>query len=577
MWIDLIALEKVRFGLLAYFYDISSLTFSKDTRFHFEKIDPIEARFKKPFDSNVINTVVQGAILSEMKGTLSKMSTERFTMRWVVQPMNSEKVFPLISSVWKGERRADGHAYYIAPDRNLLKKDTEGDLCILKEKDFSKSYEAITTNDRNTLLKINSSRANLQFLDKSFSGFWKEQEPKLSSYSFIVEETYNVSWSDKDGVSFVPSKDNPQRLFVSIPFELGFSESEKQNELLTRRNKLLGVDIGEYGIAIYLLDADSMGEKVLTSFIFEPSLRRIREGIREGKESQRAGTFSIPSTRVQRLRDNAITILRNRIHAIVVSHNARPVYEKEVSAFESGSGKISKIYHSVKRSDVFQENPADKLEADLVWGKYSKLIGREVSAYATSYSCSHCHESVYAYITKGEYEMEYKVIDVISAWKDKKGRPQSIFVIDVEGVHVKGFLKKSCTAGDYLNGKEAQKAIRDYARPPLPIFFERHDGERVFKKLGINKEEFKKRRGNQAIWVCPFCDAISDADVQAALWIALKGWLNLHISSNLDEQQYFKDMTIQGGWADKSIKEKMRFLLQFAKEKKIPPVQLEDC
>ena len=130
-------------------------------------------------------------------------------------------------------------------------------------------------------------------------------------------------------------------------------------------------------------------------------MRKIRDGIKENVKRQKAGTFSIPNTTLKRVRDNAITKVRNKIHSLTLKHNARTVYEKEVSAFESGSGKISKIYDSIKQSDVYKKDgtSADELERNLVWGKDPKSIGNNASAYATSYMCSKCHKSIYTLCT----------------------------------------------------------------------------------------------------------------------------------------------------------------------------------
>ena len=108
------------------------------------------------------------------------------------------------------------------------------------------------------VFKLRSSKHQLQFLDNSFSDAWNEFSPTLASYSFIYEEGVNISW--KDGRP--ECKTEEERIYVSIPFKIGFkSKSKKRNKQLEQRKKLLGVDIGEYGVACYLLDSEKLNAK----------------------------------------------------------------------------------------------------------------------------------------------------------------------------------------------------------------------------------------------------------------------------------------------------------------------------
>ena len=591
IWLDLVALEKIRIGLLAYFYDISATTFPKNKDFvkHYPNVSVIEKRFKQK-DSDAVNTIVQTGFLSEMKGTLSKMSVGKLMARYVVQPMNSEDGFPIVlmpqgekderyfvSPKTKGEIRKDGKKK--EPNAQMLKN-----RCKVANPD---NIESVFV-EKEGLFEVQSSRAQMQFLHKSFSGFWKEYTPTLLTHSFIFEEFFDVKWSDA-GCVIQPTKDanggDKKKMFVSIPFKIGYETSKERNDALDRRNALLGVDIGEYGVATYLLDAEHMGKSTHRSFVYEPSLRKIKEGIQENKEKQKAGTFSVPNTKVKRLRDNATTILRNRIHDLVVRNNARPVYEKEVSAFESGSGKVSKIYHSLKRSDVYHESPTEEAVGDLVWGSKSKLIGKDVSAYGTSYMCSKCHKSIYTLIGREEYGKQYKIKDVDSKKvqkSDGKSKYQHIVEFDIDGERVKGYIEsdKQKEVGDVVDGKTAQKAVKEYARPPMKIFLDRHGGKKVLDALGIDSRQFEDVRGSQAIYVCPFCGHIADADIQAAMWVALKGWLQLHLPStdkNKSEKVIFKNKEIQQKWGKESdLKKKLKYLMEYAKKKKIPAIGLEN-
>ena len=91
-WLDFIAIEKIATGLLFHFYDLKPNLNDKKLRNHFVKIDVVKVRYNK-LDNNAYNTIIQTAILAEMRGTVSKMSTNQLICRYVVQPINSEQKF----------------------------------------------------------------------------------------------------------------------------------------------------------------------------------------------------------------------------------------------------------------------------------------------------------------------------------------------------------------------------------------------------------------------------------------------------------------------------------------------------
>ena len=599
-WIGLLEIEKVRTGLLAAFYDISPIKKELDAlkeRGHFPNIEVVFNRFKdedkkKP---ESIGTVIQQAVLSEMKGTVSKMSTTDLIARYVVQPQDVEKSVPLATDIPEyGSKRKKGMGYYVNIQK-LFKEEggvdssKEEKYQMVDKKDPSKGLKR-TELHKEHLLQIQSSTFQTQFLDNIFSGRWEEVSPIISSYSFIYEEYYKISWGN-DGVCISLDKEKVPRLFVSIPFKLGFEHNKERNEKLAQRENFLGIDIGEYGVALYLLDTKNFDTSIYTQFFYDPTLRKIRGSVKENKKRQRSGTFSVPNTYTKRLRDQAITRLRNKVHSVVVQNEAWPVYEKEVSAFESGSGKISKIYHSLKQSDVFSENSAGYMERGLVWGKGkrkdSKPIGRDVGAYATSYMCSHCNESIYKYISNDDsnYDPPKKKVkeEGIELYSVKEVENGRTVIFDVEGVDVCGYIegKDQIKKGDKKTGKEVVNAVKKYARAPIKSILQRC---KEFKKefdtvLPGNKEDekveiFEKVCGTQAVYTCPFCRKVSDADVQAALWVALRGYLNMLASG--DKNDYWGKK--QGGdfdrgkWEKGSGKEKIQYLLDFAKKKEIPPV-----
>ena len=580
-WADFVEIEKIYMGLLSSLYDIKNVTFPK--KLHQDLLYPtipmIEGRFNEK-NSEMVNAVLQNSILSEMKGTLGTMTRTDDVARYVVQPIASEKKYPIIK---KGER------FYISQKSigEIRKNKGDKNALMLSSKEVTKANLEKVCVDESELLPIHTSKHQIQFLKQTFSGNWSNLNPKIAEYSFIYEHDISVDWSN-DGCKITPIK-NTDRLFVSIPINIGNEKSTERDTELEKRKKLLGIDIGEYGVASYLLDGENMKKGSNTKFLYSNEMRNISKGIKKNKERQKVGIFSSHNDYIKRVRDKAIGEIRNRIHALVVETDARPIYESQVTSFESGSGKISKLYHSLQKSDIYSQIEADKAVASHIWGKNSKNMGRNTSAYATSYMCSCCHKSVYTLIPKSKDDEKYKIIDVIKTFKAKNGKVNSIVKFDVDNQSVIGYImsNKSQKIGSMVNGKTVKNAIKKYARPPIDVFIKQHGGDKIFKKSNVKPDEFKERRGNQAIYVCPFCGHFADADKQAALWVALKSWMNMHVAVKSSDGKNKpavivdkENKIITEGWSDSknNLTEKMLFLMKYARNKKIPKVEFDcDC
>ena len=592
-WLDFVEIQRIRTGIIAYFFDISEikkLFESSKLKEKFAKVDIIRERYGNNLTGVEVNSVIQTAILSEMRGTLSSISTKKIISRYVLQPVDVEKRYPLLTTGAFNERekrakrdirkRSSAEKYFVDfnlcedkvkdKDRNDSTEQFEKIYGLENKKLNNETLKEKKKINKRTCLELRSSKYQIQFLDNSLSGVWKEFKPEISSYSLIYEEEYDICWENEKLTFKIATEKRinkktrkkiereKRNLYVSIPINLGFTKDEREPEKheirLDRRTKFLGVDIGEYGVAIYLLDKNNINDpEPYMSFIHEPTLRKIREGIKGNVRQQRAGTFPIPNTYVKRIRENAITILRNRIHDIVLKHNAKVIYEKDVDAFESGSGAISKIYKSLKRADVYSVNSIDELERGLVWGliedeknkklkkRLGKSVGSNVSAYATSYLCSKCHRSIYVLIGDDERDKKYEVKEIKNSSSDENKEKEYQLLFEIQGERVLGYVNSEKEFKGKITGKEIVKAVRDFARPPLKVFL-----RNVNSKEKFNGENFEKTRGNQGIFICPFldCNSIMDADKQAAMWIALKGFLNCHLPKKGDdkknENKYFQ-------------------------------------
>lgn len=574
-WVCFIEIEKIRFGLITSFYDVSSWRKElgdRNLQAHFPKIKTIFER-SKPSDrssNRVINAVINTAIFSEMKGTISKMTTKEVINRYVVQPIDSEQKFNLVTSseLRYGQRRNRHQSYYINFNFANKPDNLKQDYHAFDTKKINSGTFKVKKLDGESLLRLNSSHYQMQFLDNALSNKkWQSFDIKRMSYSFIYEETCQISWSDADPRPTITKKKNSDRLFVSMPFEFNKPKAALPKDYPSR---YLGLDIGEYGVASYVLDTNDLTNRnAPTSFIYNKSLRLIREGIQENKDRQKAGTFSIPNSKIQRLRDNATTAIRNRIHRLVVEHQAKPVYEREVSAFESGSGKISKIYRSIQSSDIFEGTSVNELERKNIWG-LRRAIGANTGAYATSYSCSGCCRSIYGFMDKSHYTKSYAV-EVLNQSLHKE---EKTIKVDLDqhdqnssGYNlVFGYVKKNIKIGDLssMDGEDVMKAVRNFARPPTKIILDNVKSAEFKKSKFKDAEEFELVAGSQAFFRCPFdgCGYVADADIQAAFWIAFRGYLD----KQRDKDTKYRNM---------GMLEKVQFILSEAKNLGIKPIKFD--
>lgn len=467
--LDAVEIEKTRAACVIHLQPDISASIPPHIQKDFYKAAPFVKAFAKggKLKGGQLGTFINTIICSELRGTLSRMTLEQYIVRATVQFENLKKSFPL-------RHDSDKKRWFMET------KDAEGN---------SISFP------------IRSSKYQTQFLEKSANpkgGITM----KPGDHSLIAERKLAVEW-EKTEDGFKPSLKtlSDERVFVSIPFEISGGEE-------TKTKRLLGIDTGEYGLAYTVLETSPKLKIVKRDFISHPSLGKIRETIRHGKTRQRTGMFRESSTKLADIRENAIGALRNRIHDIAVRYKAATIYEEQTSAFESYNSpkKVSKVYKSVKRADIYnkrQEIKADKDERKLVWGT-AKAHGREVDAYATSNICSSCGESIYAHITREREKESFPVTY-------EKGGFCKIKV----GKHdINGISKQS---GNAMTGREAINAVKNFSRQPVENLVGKNPGFQNQREA----EEFKEKRGNQPVFTCPFCGHISDADIQASLIVAL--------------------------------------------------------
>jgi hypothetical protein len=244
----------------------------------------------------------------------------------------------------------------------------------------------------------------------------------------------------------------------------------------------------------------------------DPQQQTLKKAVQDLRSKQVRATFSSPDTRVARIRESLIGSYRNQLEDLAMRKNATLCFEYEVSGFESGGAKIAKVYNSVKRGDV--DKGENKDVKDRVWGQRGdNNWAYETTAAGTSQFCTKCKRwSSLAINESGTYE--------IAEYQD------GLYKARINDGEVRLFSKKPTAR---LNGRELKSAIYKAMRPNI-------DGEGMAIVKRQKAAQWKaierefgagKPRGNIGIYICPYtdCHHISDADIQAAFSIAVRGYL----------------------------------------------------
>ncbi len=344
-----------------------------------------------------------------------------------------------------------------------------------------------------------------------------------------MEENYKISWDlEAKRPQFLPEiGSRKNKIYLTLPFQLEAKRTKevaKIGVIAAERQKypFLGVDVGEYGLAYCLVSfADKAIKAEKAGFIYDKNIANIKDKFAQIQQQSRKGAFAEKDTVVARVRENAIGTLRNKVHVVLTEDKgASVIYEFSISNFETGSGRTTAIYNSVKRADVELQSEADKQIHNHVWGGYTKLPGTHLSAFASSYTCSGCGRSLYQL---GKNDL---------AGAEIIGREGNVVKIKTPRGEIRGYAKEAKYGPGFkffpneAGLKEFRKIVKDFARPPVG-----EKSEVLAKFAGFSqkarREELKAKRGNSFIFVCPFadCHLAVDADLQAAFMMALRGYL----------------------------------------------------
>ncbi|MCL2680062.1 MAG: type V CRISPR-associated protein Cas12d, partial [Coriobacteriia bacterium] len=230
------------------------------------------------------------------------------------------------------------------------------------------------------------------------------------------------------------------------------------------------------------------------------------------RERQVRATFSAPDTKIARVRESLIGSYRNQLQDLSVRKNARLCFEYEVSSFESKGARISKVYDSIKRGDIRKRD--NNLENKMAWGdRGADNWGLEITAAGTSQLCTACKSWASLDVSdSADYELFEHEDGLLSAKLDSH--------------RVVRLYASKNNAGDVVKGKDLKGMIYKAMRPNadgagMDIVKHSYNWADLEKDFGA-----KKRRGNMALYVCPYVDCrhIADADLQAAFNVAVRGY-----------------------------------------------------
>ena len=534
--IECVEIEKIKLGILFtlynYEYSINKDILSIENTFesaisYLERYNKENPNNQNKLSGSKLSTFIQAGILSEIKGAVNRLSRDSFTERYIVQPISSEKNYPIVKiteQITEKDKIKNKIKWGIIDKKNsIIKKELKKDdnkndyyeVEIKNTKSFGENaFQKMFIKKDTNILYFNTSKYQLQFLTKYIENWWKDKAKiSIASYSFIIENIIESKWDigNYKLSSPIPVK---QQLFVSVPFKMDAKESAlpkiPKNGKGEGRTKIIGIDIGESGVAYTIIETkDNKVNNIIDSgFIYEPMVKAVRGYKKTIIAQQQKGTFAISNTKLERLRENAYTSIRNKIHNIAIRENAIPVYEREVSNFETGSSKVTAVYESIKRGDVSTKgNPAEEAERKLIWGNTNQF-GNTIGAYATSYLCINCGYSPYTRFEEEKNKLEEEKNKLNNNKDEDKKRAKEI-------------------------NNEIDKLKIDLR-------------EEKNKSRPSNKDEksnFVKERGNSAVYCCQNKDCEFnkqkieiDADTQAAYWIALKGLIKIIKKDTKDDK-----------------------------------------
>lgn len=522
----------------------------KDLNF-FSNIAKYFETFGNVVEKQGLSYFIQSIFFSEFKGAATLYTKNKYLAKYNIQIIHSNEKFPLYyySNNLKNHNKLlnpkdlirEKHNYFVSL-KKIKSKNKDLEFLLLNKDNFQKIYNSFEDN-KNDLLKLESSFYQIQFLEKFIykPKNWENSKIELSEWSFILEKEYEIKWDLENKIPILNEIQNSKKnkLYIAIPFKISSYQKEYEEIKKSKENYILGVDVGEYGIGWVLINYKNKELKIINKgFFVSKNIAKIKDEFSKIQKKSQKGIFNESSNLISEIRKNAIGELRNKIHSVFIFYHSKNIcYEYSINAFETGSGKTTAIYKSIKKSDTLSIIDADKKEQMHIWGKKLNReieIGKNLSSYASSYICSKCGKSLYQLKETDLENNEIKIIEREGNILKIKTPYGNVYAYSLKKEHKVDFIFNKTKS----SFKELQKIIKDFARPPL------NNNSEVIRKFTNLKENeidiLHQKRGSSCVFVCPFCLHVSDADIQAALMMSIRGVINNETKSKGEKIDYFQ-------------------------------------
>lgn len=534
---DIIQLDRTIMSIYMKATEIENLKLLESTTYNFLLSANNYVKFRKweindEIPIKDISSFVQKYYYTEARGALNRISKEKFIKRYVMNYIGIHNDYVLCRNT------SNGKFGYLNPQK--AKKTRQNNIKlftnIIDKKKNLKLLDAwidnLNENEKGEIqnynfFEINTSKYQLIGLNRVAKkprkkSIWEMIDFKVSPPMLIAEEEVRSEWDLESLTCTYTVNENSKKLFASNPFQFIIAKQKAELEV----QNYLGIDTGEYGLAYSVLSQDQNNIIIKKQgFIFNNNLRKIKDRFEDLKMNSRTGTFNQASTKLADVRENAINSINNEVNYLTLTYKAKPVFEWQISAFETGGNKVSKIYNSIKKPNVSPKIKADESIVLSKWGNKSP-IGSEVSAIGTSQTCICCKSNIYEFKKKYRSlknqtindDFEFKAVHKSIFSVKEKVCPDRIFYIYSE----KDISNKTCYE-DIVNG------ITNFQRPPINSTESSAVLDFLKSKDNAKANELRnyivqnRNRGNSFIFTCPFCLNWADADLQASIVIAIRG------------------------------------------------------
>lgn len=502
-------------------YDISSIAHLLTPRQHIL----LERMGNERRVSKDILRILQSYMHAALSGCAALMSRREVVVRATVQAVNGSQTICATAMATSRKGHTSRRYYYHFP--KLKDSDAVSQEVSLAQKSYNFGAADFKTKSQTVpVLGVSSSRYQVQFMEWLVGNIKKRKNTLQAGGAFSVAEyTATIDWQEARP-RILHTED--MRVYTSQPFTI-IPREEPRIIAPTDSPRFIGVDVGEYGFAYMVIEVHkNRAKKVASGFISEPGHRQLGARVRQLRETHVRATFSSPDNRLARIRESVTGAYRNQLASLELTYNATPVFEMSISAFDNSS-EIIRLHDAIKRADV--KLKGNTLQNKQAWGILSRdqhHWAKEVVAAGTSQTCSKCNRWARKFITDNAAYLltPHPTIGRLSVTTLDNGAQAVAFL---DNPHIQS-----------VTGKDLKAAIYKAMLPTI----EGVALQLVDKKTLGDTKEWVKKRGNKAIYICPFtdCHHLADADLQAAQNIALRGYVKQYIfedKPSLKESEYY--------------------------------------